>query len=178
MIDTRKQAICNALAAFIRQRPGLDYRNYGNAADLRAEVRSIGKDLKIAAQLLRAVELAHGITADDMLKAADDGGRLSVYLDTQNTPLQPGAQWDDSHNVGVSWCTGQYWPTEYRAGVARYLASLLWSHVRDNCLPAADGDFTADPCRSPTYRGQSAGTWLRAHFRREFGRGIADRFFN
>jgi hypothetical protein len=37
--------------------------------------------------------------------------------------------------VSLDYCTGQYWPTEYRAAVCAVLASLLWAHAREH-MPA------------------------------------------
>jgi len=66
----KKQAIIGALYTFIGQRPGLEYGNYGEPVSYRAEVRSIGKDLTQARQLLRYVELRASITADDIIEAS------------------------------------------------------------------------------------------------------------
>lgn len=41
---TRKQDIMRALAAFVAQRPGLEYSNYGDPQSYRAEMRSITRD--------------------------------------------------------------------------------------------------------------------------------------
>ncbi len=211
-MDPRKEAICNALATFIRQRPGFEYGNYGDAASYRADVRSVGRDKQHAETLLAAVRWRDSITADDMLKAAQAGGRLTIELRASDganpnlpndAPLPVGGVW-----IGeVDYCTGQYWCTEYRAGVARYLASLLWDWTRDHAMPApiswqvevpaADGgsDYkvvsfeptTAQLARigrrarisGRLYPGNlSAGSWLRAHFRKEFGSAIQRRWFN
>jgi hypothetical protein len=139
-----KQAILDALRAFARQRPGLEFGNYGDAASYRAELRSITRDLSDAATLLRAVEHSE-ITADDILRAAD-GGRLSI------TPVCDLAR--------IDYCTGQYWPVEYRKAVCRVLAECLWARWRD-LLP---GDVTSDRIRKVAQQ--------------EFGRGIASRYFN
>jgi hypothetical protein len=66
----------------------------------------------------------------------------------------------DGKKVSIDYCAGQYWPAEYRAAVCSVLASALREHVRDSMT----GDDIKDR--------------IRAHFRREFGRGIASRYFN
>ena len=66
----------------------------------------------------------------------------------------------DGERVRIDYTTGQYFPVEYRKAVCRVLASALWANVRDSMT----GDNIADR--------------LRAHFRREFSRGIAVRYFN
>jgi hypothetical protein len=139
-----KQAILDTLRKFARQRPGLEIGNYGDYKAYRSELRSITRDLSHAETLLRAVEWSN-IDAAAILIAAV-GGRLSIAV--------------DGERVRIDYCTGQYWPTEYRAAVCRVLASALWEHVRDH-LP-----------------GEVTGDCIRAHFRREFGRAIASRYFN
>lgn len=120
-----KEQITDALRAFLRQRPGLEWANYGSTASYRAESRSITRDLRHAMELLRAVEL-RSIPADAML---GKHGRLTV-------------------GPRIDWCTGQYWPVEYRAGVARYLASLLWDHWRDRCGCSTVEKIRAEASRS------------------------------
>lgn len=118
---TERAVILTALDAFIRQRPGLDYRNYGDPSAYRAEVRSIGRDLQDARALLRAVELRPSITAA-MLKDAFSR-RLS---------------WDGTR---LDYKVGQYWPTEYRRAVSDVLASALWAYWRDHCLPETPAGY-------------------------------------
>lgn len=140
-----KEQIIALLDAWIRQLPGLDYGNYGDPVAYRAEVRSIGKDLQNARTLLRAVELS-SIDADTLI----DGFRaFSGRLSLIETPK----------GYALDYCTGQYWPTEYRKAACAVLASALWDHYRDG-LPAGSGDK------------------LRAQFKRQFGRTIANRWFN
>jgi hypothetical protein len=181
-MDPRKEAICNALAAFIRQRPGFEYGNYGDAASYRADVRAVGKDKAQAETLLAAVRWRDGITADDMLK--DRGGRLAVKEKPAGRTISgvfiASPVPDAPPVVEVTWCAGQYYCTEYRAGVARYLASLLWDYTRDKCMPAAivrDGEKFY-PHAPGDKNGVAGGTWLRAHFRKEFGSAIQRRWFN
>lgn len=157
-----KAEILAALRKFARQRPGLEFGNYGDVAAYRAESRDITRDLSHALALLRRVELCPSITAQNIIDAAKHAysGRLSIEV----TPLR----------VKVNYCTGQYFPTEYRRAVCAVAASVLWDWVRDKAMPEPEhknGD-------APTYRGLSAGDWLRRYFRREFGRGIASRWFN
>ena len=142
-MDT-KPAIIAMLEKFARQRPGMEPGNYGDWKSYRAELRTVTRDLAHARTLLSAVEWS-GITADDIIRAAD-GGRLGIKV--------------DGERVRIDYCTGQYFPTEYRKAVCRVLASALWAHIRDS-MP-----------------GDEIGDRIRAHFRREFGRTIAGRYFN
>jgi hypothetical protein len=136
-----KQAIIEALDGWIKQRPGLEYGNYGDPVSYRAEMRGITRDLHHARTLLRHVELS-GITGaqlDEAFKRAFAGRLL----------------WDGR---ALDYCTGQYWPTEYRRAACAVLASALWTYWRDDC------GYT--------------GAALRVHAARVFGRGIASRWFN
>ncbi len=148
----KKQAIIGALYTFIGQRPGLEYGNYGEPVSYRAEARAIGKDLTQARQLLRYVELRASITAEDIIEASKRAysGRLTIVE-------------RDDGAVSIDYCTGQYWPTEYRKAACAVLSQAIWAWHRDQCMPAD----TAKP-----------GDYLRASFKREFGRGMAARWFN
>jgi hypothetical protein len=145
--DTAERAkILNALDRFARQRPGLDYGNYGDPVAYRAEVRAIGRDLTDARLLLAAVWRS-SMTAEKLLGAFRAyAGRLS---------------WDGER---LDYCTGQYWPTEYRRAVCAVLAAALWDYYREGFAASANP-------------GESAGDAIRRCFRREFGRTMAARWF-
>lgn len=196
MSDNRKTLILDALRAFVRQRPGFDPRNYGDAASYRGDVRPATQAMHDAETLINAVKHQFPtITADDILKAAS-GGRLDITemrgpKPGERLPVGPGA-WDKLKTetivtgYRVDWCAGQYWCVEFRPGVARVLASVLWDHVREHCMPVSDDDIRpAEYGFEYRWRGRSGGSvwlspgdWLRAYFRREFGRRIADKYFN
>lgn len=142
-MNATKSQVIAALRAWIRQRPGLEFGNYGEMKSYRAELRSITKDLHHARELLRAVEWRDSITADQIIEAAKHAysGRLSITV-------------RDDGKIAIDYCTGQYWPTEYRRAVCAVLASVLWDYLRD----------------STDYPRKTA--------RNEFGRSIAQRWFN
>jgi hypothetical protein len=145
--DTAKAHILAALDTFIHQRPGLEYGNYGDQRSYRAEVRSIGKDLQHARALLSAVEHS-GITGEELAEAFRAySGRLS---------------WDGSR---LEYCTGQYFPTEYRRAACAVLAQALWDHYREDYAATATGN-------------ESKGDAIRRNFRRRFGRAIAGRWMD
>lgn len=154
---TKKQQIITALRAFVAQRSGMDWHDYDDAASYRSEQRGIMRDGKEARELLRAIEWRDSITADDIIKASKSAfsGRLSIVE-------------RDDGAVSVDYCTGQYWPTEYRKAVCAVCACLLWDYMRDNY----GAGFAQSAGRPVT------GSELRAQFRREYGRGIASRWFN
>jgi hypothetical protein len=141
-----KQAMINALYAFVNQRSGIDYGNYGERESFMGDYRPILKYGRHARQLLRFVEQCDSITAD-MLKDASRAfsGRLQFQ------------EHDDK--VGVDYCTGQYFPTEYRKAACAVLAQAIWDWFRDQC-----------DCKT--------GDDIRKAARRSFGRGIAGVWFN
>jgi hypothetical protein len=177
---TRRTRILDALAAFAAQRPGLEFGNYGDAKAYRAEMRSITRDLSHARALLRAVQLRGSISADDLISAARSAysGRLTIKEGGYDAP--------GSRELVLEYCTGQYFPTEYRRAVCAVLASALWSYVREHAMPAPSGKVTIRRGRGPfatvskhdSIEGLSPGDWLRRYFRREFGAAIARRWFN
>jgi hypothetical protein len=145
--DTLKTELLDNLFTWIRQRPGLDYGNYGDPTSYRAELRHIRKDLHHARTLLRAVELS-SLSGDTLLQAFRAfSGRM---------------EWKNGH---LEYCTGQYWPTEYRKVVCAIAAQALWDHYRE------DFSVAAKP-------GESAGEAIRRKFRQMFGRSIQTRWFN
>jgi hypothetical protein len=154
-----KQTIIEALRVFVNQRPGLEFGNYGEWKAYSAEVRSIGKDLREARQLLRAVELRDTITAEDIVKAASSAysGRLSIV--------------ERDGMVAIDYCVGQYWPTEYRRAVCAVLSACLWAYWRETA------PVDAGPIESHSNL-QNVGGYIRNTAKREFGRGMASRWFN
>jgi len=153
----KKQQIITALRAFVAQRSGMEFANYGDVASFRAEQRAITRDGKEARELLRAVELRDSITADDIIAASKRAysGRLLIVERADGA-------------VAIDYCTGQYFPTEYRKAVCAVCASLLWNYTRTNY----GAGFAQSAGRPIT------GSELRAQFRREYGRGLASRWFN
>jgi hypothetical protein len=135
----------NLCRAFIAKRPGLDPRNYirdGRDSYGRAlyisESRRITQQLNDARRLLRYCEL-NGVDLNAQLIHRD-----RLHFDA---------------NGALEYHVGQYWPTEYRAAVARVAAVAIWYFWRDQC-------------------NIDTGDKLRATARAEFGRGIASRWFN
>jgi hypothetical protein len=157
-MDNRKEAICNALAAFIRQRPGLEFGNYGSLTSYRAEQRRIARDKQDAETLLAYVRGCVGITADALIEASRGAysGRLSIVVDAgPGVTLTAYADNALGRPIRINYCTGQYFPTEYRRAVCAVLASAIWAHVRDKCMPAPEtyrvewADGSTSPVLSP-----------------------------
>lgn len=121
--EPSKLAILEALRAFVRQRPGLEFANYGDLTVFRSESRRITRQLNDAELLIDAVELRQSITVDDILAEATERERLTITM--------------ADASVGISYTTGQYWPTEYRAAVCRLLSRVLWRNWADDLPPCS-----------------------------------------
>ena len=154
-----KSTILAAIDAWIRQRPGLDYGNYGDLSAYRAEVRSIGKDLQHARALLNYVAWHDSITAQMILDAAKSG-RLSIVV--------------DGESVRIDYCTGQYWPTEYRPAVCRLLSSVIWHWISANASTLDIAKMPQHGCMAGIV---NQGDYIRKAASRELGTSIARRWF-
>jgi hypothetical protein len=154
--------------AFIAQRAGLEFGNYGDVKSYRAEQRQITKDRHHARRLIRDVELSASITADDIIHASQHAysGRLTIVT-------------RDDGAISIDDCTGQYFPTEYRRAVCAGMSAVLWAWKRDQCMPAPTLHHNSETGETvQRYKGLRAGDYLRAGFKREYGRGLASRWFN
>ena len=163
-----KEQVLNTLSAFIRQRPGLDFGNYGDLSSYRSELRQITKDRHQAFELLSAVARHDTITAADLIRASEHAysGRLAIKE-------------TDTGGCVIEYCAGQYFPTEYRKAACAVLASALWDYWRDHCMPEPELMHTSETGEVINrYRGMRAADFLRHTARLEFGRGIASRWFN
>jgi hypothetical protein len=143
-----KEFLLDALYVFINKRPQLEFNNYGDRQSYMRESRSITQDLHHARTLLRALRLSDSITADDIISASRSAfsGRLTINVTNDGL-------------VNIDYCTGQYFPTEYRKAVAAICASALWTWYRDQC-----GYATSDRIRQAAQR--------------NLGRTIARHYFN
>lgn len=162
-----KEQILAALRAWVNQRPGLEFANYGDVSNYRSELRSITRDRADALRLLRDIELRDSITAPMILEGFRAySGRLQIK--------------EEDGKARLEYCTGQYWPTEYRKAVCAICSAVLWAWTREHCMPSkiVDGDRDYYPHANGGRNKQSAGDWLRTHFSREYGRGFAARWFS
>lgn len=172
----RKARILAALTVYARQRPGFDPCNYGDRASYDADRRRALQQLHDVERIAAAVAW-RSIGPDALLQAARGGG---VTITER-----------DDGTVAVDYCAGQYFCTEFRGGIARVLASALWDWTREYAMPkptrhvqpeprnaAIDGDGCGRAVIVDKYDGLHAGDWLRRYFAREFGRGMASRYFN
>jgi hypothetical protein len=148
-MEKNKENLLNALGAFVRQRPGLEFGNYGDVTAYRSELRSITKSRHHAETLINAVAWRDSLTADDIIKASQSAfsGRLTITR-------------TDTGGFRIDYCTGQYFPTEYRNAVCAVLSAVLW-----------------DYWRTDTVSGDGAGDRIRNTARKELGRGLAQIWF-
>ena len=95
------------LRAFVAQRPGFDYRNYGTVSAYRADQKRAMRDKADALALINAFpdEAARGFLTDALK------GRLSLEGDH------------------LEYTAGQYYCTEYRAAVCRAVSDALHAHL-------------------------------------------------
>lgn len=115
--EAEREAILAALASWIAQRPGLDPRNYDRSG-YQSDSRRITQQRHDANELMAAVSWRSSIGAEQLKEAFRAfSGRLTWRGD------------------GFDYCTGQYWPTEYRAAACAVLRSALWDYWRAN-VPA------------------------------------------
>ena len=141
-----------ALSAWVNQRAGLEPGNYGSWAGYRSESRRITRQRADFFYLLARCRPATESEWRDAFRAYS--GRLTLTMDG-DTPR-------------LSYCTGQYWPTEYRAAACAVVSSLIWSQVRESCPDA----------ETLARYGLSAGSWIRCRLAREFGARFASRWFD
>ena len=105
-----KETVIKLFTNWINQRPGLDWRDYGNSYNAyKNDANNISKQRKEALKALR----------------------LFGYLDYDPETFNTSCRWAYSgrlqviYNADKGWfidyCTGQYWPTEYRQAAAAVL---------------------------------------------------------
>jgi hypothetical protein len=102
------------LAAFAAQNPRIEPMNYGYGREgwraYRREAAQVSRDLAEVRRLIgTAVNV--GVTDDELIEACR-GDRLTIERDGVG-------------GLRVDYCTGQYWPTEYRRAVARVVRRAI-----------------------------------------------------
>ena len=167
-----QQSVLHLLDRWTRQRAGLEFCNYGRISSYRSEQRGITRDLHDFRALLEGVSWRSFTQEQWRAAFSAFSGRLSLIE-------------ENGQPVRLEYCTGQYFPTEYRKAACAVLARLLWSDAGDN-MPDFNGTTTytigegafVQTLETNSIDGLSAGDWLRKKMLREFGRGVAGRWFN
>jgi hypothetical protein len=116
-------AVFSALDTWIKQRPGLEYANYGQMAPYRAELRSIAQDKQRA---MKALDEARALLPAEPELLADAFKRaFSGRLEWVPALTEPSAYYTERSRGHLSYTTGQYWPTEYRKAAASVLETYI-----------------------------------------------------
>lgn len=141
----KKETVIKALRAFIAQRSGIEYGNYGERDAFMGDYRPILRAGRDARVLLAAVSGRDDITAERIIEATRAySWRLQLI--------------EKGESVAIDYTTGQYFQTEYRNAACAVLAQALWDYA--------------------VRQGYASGNEVRKWARAEFGRGIANRWFN
>lgn len=111
MKTTENTTTIEKLISFVNQRAGLQFADYGDIKAYRKESREITKDKADFNELLNLAFTRLG---------ADFNKKLTYSL--ENTSGRLGLK-----NGKLEYCTGQYFPTEYRPAANRILAQLIWN---------------------------------------------------
>ncbi len=129
---------------FAQQKPKLDtndyFEDYKDTSGIRAyneEKRNIQRSLKEFNELMKLAVERIGIDKFEV--------ELKEYLSTTSGRLE-------LKNGKLTYCVGQYFPTEYRPAAARVLANVIWADYRDE--KKADGTAvynTAPEIRTAIY---------------------------
>lgn len=126
---------------FANQKPGLSFADYGDRKIYFAEMREITKDLHDFRELLNLAFIRLGSNLEE---------KLTEYLSKSSGRLT-------LKDGKLQYCTGQYFPTEYRPAVNQVLKSLIWDNLREE----------KDSAGNYLY---NTGDTLRAYFKRNLSR--------
>lgn len=121
---TDAPALLVLVVEFAAQNPGLDFQDYGDRTAYRSDARRITNAWHDVAKAVQSCRI-HGVTDGDLIQAAEGAfsGRLSLVVRSDKPEL-----------FRVDYCTGQYWPTEYRyaaAAVLEYAARIAYNRKPD-----------------------------------------------
>lgn len=148
----KKESIITALRAFVAQRSGIDFRNY-QSGDRKASRAAFMSDYR---PILRAGRDARILLA--AVSGRDGISAQDILAATRACSARLQLVERDGGVVAVDYTTGQYFTTEYRNAACAVLATALWDYALK--------------------QGYDTGTEIRRWARAEFGRGIANRWFN
>ena len=154
--QTQRYNLLRALEMFAQQRPGIDPRNYispgcwnrEDVANYRRECRQVTQDLHDFRIILASVERSEMSALDIMAATRAYSGRLEILYTA-------------AEGYRIRYCTGQYFPTEYRKAACAVLAQALWDYYRE--------DVQGHP---------RPGDKLREKFARMFPRRVARGYFS
>lgn len=146
------------LNKFINQRAGLCFANYGDVKAYRAESREITKDRADYYELLRLAQSRYSVWVEGK-QVSNLNEVLTDYLSKTGGRLALKGE-------RLEYCTGQYFPTEYRPAANRVLANLIFASYRDEIE-------TNTP--NPVYKDGEA---IRKAIKRNISRRVMNNYFN
>lgn len=176
-IDAEANPAIVALCEFAAQRSGIDWRDYynnwsdrGGRKAYREEVASIGADLKRFREALN-VAAVEGVTDADVIAEAPHAfsGRLT-WATKQHTPASVAAG-EAASEGDWSYCTGQYFCTEYRAAAATLLEYATRRVRQARPAESQERITTVDQLRALNER--NGGCWFSRSTMRFHGTKIA-----
>lgn len=113
-----RNAILDAITSFAALRPGFDHRNYSDRASYQADVRPVTK-ARHHVQILAGYIARSGMSADELLAGFSAwSGRLTI------SPAKNGT-------FACDYCTGQYFPVEFRAACRAVLIQAIEERWRN-----------------------------------------------
>ena len=138
------------LTKFVNQRPGLDFCNYGDVSAYRSESAEITRDRTDYFELLSlAFSRINNLNEVTESYLKNSSGRLTI-----------------NDNGNLEYCTGQYFPTEYRPAANRMLANLIWASYRDEIEHNSPNNVYKD------------GNEIRKAIKRNVSRRVMKNYFN
>ena len=140
----------NKLVKFVNQRPGLQFCNYGDVSAYRSETREITRDRSDFYELL-------GLAS---ARIPDLETKVAAYLAASSGRLTINDKGE------LQYCTGQYFPTEYRPAACRVLRDLIWASYRDEKETNSPNNV------------YNTGDEIRKAIRRRLSRRVARNYFN
>lgn len=139
---TERELILAALSTFVRSRPGFEPANYGTRADYSRDVARATRQRNDALSMLKAISWRTSIDGDALKSAFSAfSGRLSWKLDALG------------RKGTLDYCTGQYYPTEFRAAVCAVLSQALWYYWRDQSTIPSAREYILRKARAELPRG-------------------------
>lgn len=148
-MNTNK-TIIEKLTKFVNQRPGLDFANYGDARAYRTESAEITRDradfFELLSYAFRRIDNLNELV-ENYLK--NTSGRLTLNDEGE-----------------LQYCTGQYFPTEYRPAANRILANLIFASYRDEIETDSPNNVYKD------------GHEIRKAIKRNVSRRLMKNYFN
>lgn len=163
------------LCAFAAQNSGIDFANYGNRASFASESRSISKSWREFKDAL-VIAGAEGVSDADVIAEAPHAysGRLEWVhgferFHTPHVCRLCSTHKDEHAEAHWSYCTGQYFPTEYR-NAARVLIEYATRRVRQARPPQTQKVETIAELKALNER--NGGCWFDPPSMRFFGSRI------